>query len=194
MSAWIVRGTIWLALVAFVAAEGGRWWAVRQARRVPQLAAPKLAQKTRASASAQVKPASYGGQEGWAPHVFLLGALVCAAHFAAAMHWHHAWSHARAVAFTAEQTNAVYGLRWGGGFWINYLFLAVWLADAMWWLAHPKEALAPASRVRWSLRVFYAIVIVNAAIVFTTGVARVAGAILGGTLLVFWSSFRRPSQ
>jgi hypothetical protein len=35
-----------------------------------------------------------------------------------------------AVLETARQTDAVYGVSWGGGVYVNYLFVAAWLTEA----------------------------------------------------------------
>jgi hypothetical protein len=88
--------------------------------------------------------------------------------------------------FTAQQTQAVYGFAWPGGFWINYLFLAVWLAEAVWWVKHPQQATAQPSAARWWLRALYAIVMVNAAVVFTSGASQGAGVVLILVLAVLW--------
>jgi hypothetical protein len=60
-----------------------------------------------------------------------LGCLFYLAHVACAFHFYHGWSHAAAYRHTAEQTELVTGWNWGGGIYFNYLFTAVWLADAV---------------------------------------------------------------
>jgi hypothetical protein len=140
---WVVRGTIWLALAAFVAAEGGRW----RARRT-------------------------GLKGGWALAAFASGAVLCALHFAAALHWTYGWSHTRALEATARQTEEVYGLSWGGGLWVNYVFLAAWMAELIRWSRDPSYALRAPRAGQWALRGFYALVVVNAAVVFPQGAAR----------------------
>ena len=154
---WMVRGSIWIALAAFVAAEGLR--------------------PSRASQVAR-------GQ--WAAGLFLFGAMACTAHVVATMYVHHGWDYARAWQFTAEQTQSVYGVSWGGGLWINFLFLGAWAAEAEWWMRHPQQVFAAVSRARWALRAFYALIIVNGAVIFTSGPARVAGVLLTALLLWFW--------
>src|SRR5437867_232780 len=61
------------------------------------------------------------------------GCLAYLAHAAAAFEFFHAWSHAAAYADTARQTEAKFGLHWGGGLWFNYFFTGIWLADVLWW-------------------------------------------------------------
>ena len=157
LSAWIVRGTIWLAIALFVAAEYGRQRAGRHQRPVP-----------------------------WALPTFALGALFCAVHFLAAFHWHHEWSHTRAIEFTARQTAEVYGLDWGGGLWVNYVFLGAWLVEIVRWARDPSHETRAPGKATWALRAFYAVILVNAAVVFPGGPARLLGTVLLGLLGFFW--------
>lgn len=53
------------------------------------------------------------------------------AHVAAAFHFIHGWSHAEALRHTARHTKEVVGLDWGGGLYVNYVFAACWLIDAV---------------------------------------------------------------
>ncbi|HEX2457325.1 MAG TPA: hypothetical protein VHI99_26740, partial [Vicinamibacterales bacterium] len=87
---------------------------------------------------------------------------------------------------TAEQTAAVYGIRWGGGVYVNYVFLAVWLAEAAWWRTNAAGYLSRPMLVTSVLRTFYLIVLVNAAVVFAAPSRRVAGVILISVLLWIW--------
>ena len=45
----------------------------------------------------------------------------------------HHWSHRAACEDTARQTKELVGWNWGGGLFINYIMLLVWLADVLWW-------------------------------------------------------------
>ncbi|HEY7498746.1 MAG TPA: hypothetical protein VH740_09545 [Vicinamibacterales bacterium] len=105
------------------------------------------------------------------------GALLLAAHTAAAMHAFYAWDHAAALESTARQTAAVTGLHWSGGLYVNYAFVVLWLVDAgLWWLA----PLAYRQRSRAIENVLFAVflfMVFNAAIVFGTGIGRAIGAI-----------------
>ncbi len=58
--------------------------------------------------------------------VWVWGASAAAFHVAVAMHAGHGWSHADAVRHTEEVSGV------GAGVWVNYAFVAVWLADAAW--------------------------------------------------------------
>ena len=56
-------------------------------------------------------------------------------HVVCSFEYFYSWSHALAYRETARQTAALYGVTWGGGLYLNYLFTGVWLADcAMSWL------------------------------------------------------------
>ena len=61
------------------------------------------------------------------------GCLFYLAHVVAAFAFAYQWSHAVAVAETARQTKALFGLDWGGGIWFNYVFTVIWAGDALWW-------------------------------------------------------------
>lgn len=151
--------TIWLALVLFVTAQyGQRTWA--PGRTLPR----------------------------WILWTNVAGLTLCAIHIVITMGSVHGWSHAAAVEATARQTQSVYGWRWGGGVYFNYLFVAAWAVDA-WW--HPRANGRPsAPLVRQLLRVFFLIVIVNAAVVFARPHTRLLGAALVVALLYAWRPHR----
>ena len=82
--------------------------------------------------------------------VWCAGLVACVAHILIAMAYRHGWSHEAAVLETARQTAAVYGLAWGGGVYVNYLFVGVWLAEIAWWrsiLVALRGSAAVAARV-----------------------------------------------
>ena len=111
--------TIWLALAGFVVGEAG---------------------KTRHFRT--------GVSPRWAWPVWCAGLVACAIHIAIAMAHVHGWSHASAVMETARQTEAVYGVSWGGGVFVNYLFVAVWLGELVWWRVASAALFRPAGLVR----------------------------------------------
>ena len=57
--------------------------------------------------------------------------LMCVVHVLCAFQFEHSWSHAAALQHTAVMTHRVTGLHWGGGLYINYLFLTAWLINAL---------------------------------------------------------------
>lgn len=141
--------TIWVAMALFVAGETGRTLAPRGSR----------------------PPA-------WAWWAFTLGLLLALVHTALSFEIVHNWSNEAAVRATARQTQAVFGVGVGWGVYVNYVFLAVWLADTVSW----RMALAQQPRsgaITWTLRSFYLLIILNATVVF----AAVPRSILGGAIV-----------
>jgi len=126
----------------------------------------------------------------WAWIAFVVGLLLCVVHIVIAFAHAHGWSHAAAVGATARQTEAVYGLAWGGGIFVNYVFVAAWAADAWSWRARgPMEAV-----LRWPRRIFYAVVVFNAAVIFAAGFRRVLGLAIVLWLLWLWLHPRNASN
>ncbi len=150
-------GTIWLSMLLFTAGESGRSLTPRGS------AAPR-----------------------WAWWAFATGLVLALVHTLIAFAVVHQWSHADAVLSTAIQTESVYGVLFTGGIYVNYLFFAVWLADAWWWRTSPRDYVRPAAAV-WTLRAFYMVIIFNAAVVFATGFRRVLGLLLVSWLARAWS-------
>lgn len=149
--------TSWLSVLLFVAGEAGKQRAVR--RGLPLRGAWLL----------------------WA-----VGALLCAAHMTLAMGVRYDWSHQAAIESTARQTQAVYGVNWRGGVYVNYAFLALWIAEVMWWRASPRRYLSRPAATTWIVRSFYLLVLFNAAVVFASGARAVAGVLLIAFLLWIW--------
>ena len=63
--------------------------------------------------------------------------MLLAVHMAIALDVRHGWSHASVVRTVEDQARAVYGVDWGGGAWMNYAFLALWLIECAWWRIAP---------------------------------------------------------
>jgi hypothetical protein len=122
----------------------------------------------------------------------LAGIALCVIHIIITMGAVHGWSHSAALEATAGQTASVYGWRWSGGVYVNYLFVAAWAFDA--WRhsrGNPRHA---SPWQRQVLRVFYFLVIVNAAIVFARPHTRALGVGLVAALLYAWRPLRRETQ
>jgi hypothetical protein len=153
--------TIWLALALFALAEAGkRQWFDR------------------------------GTAPAWAWPAWVLGAGLCTVHITLAFAARHHWSHASAVRETARQTAEVYGVAWGGGVYVNYVFLAAWWAEAWWWRIYPVHYFGRRPSITWVLRGFYAVILVNAAIVFASVERRALGVLLVVALGWTW----RPTR
>ena len=104
-----------------------------------------------------------------------LGIALALVHVALAFHVVYGWDHDAAVVATARQTGDTVGLRWGGGIYVNFVFLLVWLADVCWWwiarAAHASRSLR-FERVRLAVFVF---MFINGAVLFASGVGRLVG-------------------
>ena len=128
----------------------------------------------------------------WAGPVWLLGALVYLAHVAAAFGIHHGWSHAAAYEYTAARTDALLGLDWGGGLWVNYGFSAIWVGEGLWWRLRPARY-ARRSRV-WTVAVrgAFLFMIANGAVIFVSGPRRLLGIGVLAALVGIWRNDTRP--
>ena len=116
-----------------------------------------------------------------------LGAALTVVHTIAVFHYIHDWSQDAALAHTAQQTAMLMGLRWGGGLYVNYAFIALWVADAaLWWHDRASYERRPAG-ARDALLAVFLFMFVNAGVVFAHGPARVVGTI--AVLIVLLARF-----
>ena len=104
--------------------------------------------------------------QGTARRLWTAGAGLYVLHVAAAFHFVHGWSHADAFRFTADQTQAVTGLDWGGGLYVNYAFTAVWLADVLAWWRIGTDYPRRWRRVYRAIQALFAFMVINATVVF----------------------------
>jgi hypothetical protein len=114
------------------------------------------------------------------------GALLALVHVGLAFHFHHGWSQASAFAETARQTRELLGVSVGAGLFVNYVFLAVWLADALWWWRRPARYAARPGVLDFGLRAFLLFIFVNGTIVFGRGAVRIAGIVSLLVLAIAW--------
>jgi len=103
-------------------------------------------------------------------------------HVLAAFATHHAWSHSAAVVHTAQQTEAVVGISFGGGVWFNYFLLLLWGADVTWWWGNQTSYENRSPAIGWFVHLYLAFIMFNAVIIFESGAVRWFG--LGATALV----------
>ena len=89
--------------------------------------------------------------------------LLCVLHVFCAFYFRHHWSHAAAIQHTAEMTERVVGLYWGGGLYINYIFLICWGISAV---STPGSGMALPPGIDRSLHAFTAFMLFNATAVF----------------------------
>jgi hypothetical protein len=146
---FLLYATIWIALALFAMAEVGR------------------------------RPLARGGAAAaWTRPVLVAGALLAIVHALLVFHLRYDWAHETAVRETARQGATLYGFEFRGALYVNYLFIALWLAAAWRW-------------THWLWRGFVLLMIVNGAIVFARPVARPLGIALVAVLLWAW---RRPPR
>jgi hypothetical protein len=74
--------------------------------------------------------------------------------------------------------------------YVNYVFLAVWAAEALWWRFDPRAYFARPAWLAMVTRVFYLTILLNAAVFFVPAARRYVGLGLIGCLLWAW----RPSR
>ncbi len=109
---------------------------------------------------------------GWRRAAWTAGCALYLLHVIAAFAFFHNWSHDEAYAFTAEQSAAVAGLRWGGGLFVNYLFTVVWVGDVGWrWLSPASHRNQP-RWLTWTVHGFLGFIAFNATVVFASGFSR----------------------
>ena len=160
----VLFGTIWISLLLFCVGEVGR-----RDRDAGRAAAPVT---------------------WWA---YANGALLLVVHIAIAMAVAHNWSHQSAIDATARQAYAVYGLNWGGGVYANYAFAVVWLFEVIRWRIRSATPTRRHAAIVWSIRAFYLVMILNAAVIFTPAPRNIAGAAMVLWLLWIWRPTRRRS-
>jgi hypothetical protein len=160
---WLTRGSAWVAFAAWFLAL-----AMRPGHSHPE-------------------------REFLAARIWLAGSLVMLLHTVLAFHFFHHWSHAAAVADTARQTEAVTGLNWGGGVWLNYLFAGVWLGDAVWRFASGAACKRQPRWLTWAIHGLLGFIWFNATVVFGSWPMRIAGAVVFLVLAVqYWRVRRSP--
>ena len=96
------------------------------------------------------------------------------------------------LAWTARQTDAVVGINWGGGLFINYAVVSLWFADVAWWWF---AGLGAYRRRPWMLTLiwhsFLIFIIFNATVVFKDGLTRWIGLLVSLTLCLSWALISR---
>ena len=122
----------------------------------------------------------------WAWSTYATGAILLVIHILLAMAVRHNWSNAAAVEATARHTNDMFGLAWGGGVYVNYVFAAIWIAELFVWRQWPDGYALRPGWIKWSLRLFYFVIIVSAAVIFATGWRRWVGAAIVLSLIWSW--------
>jgi hypothetical protein len=120
--------------------------------------------------------------------LWTLGAALLGVHTLAAFHFVHGWSHQAAAVETARQTDDLIGVRSSAGLFVNYAFLAVWIADAAWWWTSPASYRARPGAIRVAMLVLFVFMFFNGAVVFAAGAMRFLGA--AAVAVVLWTWYR----
>ena len=157
--------SIWLALVALLAGEIGR----------------RRNRQTLVTAR-------------WAILCSLGGVLLAGVHTLLALGVAYGWDHERAVTVTAERAATVYGVAWPGSLYVNYVFLAWWLLDTIWWWRAPASFVWRPWPIEWLWRITVFTMVVNGAVIFASPAGRMIGVPLVAALLLVWAgTIKRPT-
>jgi hypothetical protein len=157
--------SIWLALVSLLAAEVGR----------------RRNRQTLVTAR-------------WAILCSMSGVLLAGVHTLLALGVAYDWDHGRAVTVTAERAATVYGVAWSGSLYVNYVFLAWWLLDTIWWWRAPASFVGRPWPIEWLWRITVLTMVVNGAVIFASPAGRFVGVPLVVALLLVWAkAVKRPS-
>ncbi len=163
---FLTRGTIWVSIAGY--AIGSVIFALSYSSRVD----------------------SSPGRAKWDSATRVVWTIACAsliAHFISAFQFYHGWSHAAAYDDTARQTHELFGLNWGGGLFINYALLIVWMVDIAWWW---RGGLDSYRQRPWPLMIAWhgllIFIIFNATVVFGDGIVRWIGLAICLMLILAW--------
>jgi hypothetical protein len=115
-----------------------------------------------------------------------VGGIAFLLHVVFAFDAFHHWSHVHAVAETARQTDEVVGWNWGGGLYVNYAFVGLWLLDLGWWWYDPAGYEARPRWIGYGVQGFFAFILFNATVVFKAGWLRFAGIAAAVLLVGIW--------
>jgi hypothetical protein len=169
---FLTRSTIWVSIVGY--AVGSVIFAL------PNERPPRFGTKLTESR----------GRTQWESAARVLWTVACASligHFISAFHFYHGWSHQVAYADTAQQTQELFGLNWGGGLFINYALLLAWIVDIAWWwrsgLDSYRKRPWPVIAVWHGVLIF---IIFNATVVFGDGIVRWLGLAICLPLTLTW--------
>lgn len=160
----LVRGTIWSALAACVVR-----WAIGLSSRGEDQRRSRIVRR-----------------------LWTFGCVMLWVHVTSAFGVYHRWSHQAAYDQTARQTAAVTGLGFGAGIWFNYLVMALWAGDVLWWWLAPKSFERRAVAIDWCWQGFLAFIAFNSTVVFAQGAIRWMGLAVTAILVVL--AYRRACR
>ena len=123
-----------------------------------------------------------------AKSLWLLGSLLSLLHAIATMAFYHQFQHVAAYQDTAHQTEQAIGVAIGFGIWLNYIFVVVWLIDALWMSGFAKSYFARHRVFNWTIYGFLSFIAFNGAIVFESGPVRWIGILTILVLVFLWKT------
>jgi hypothetical protein len=109
---------------------------------------------------------------GW---LWTAGCGLFIAHVVCAFAFYHHWSHAAAWQTTAEETDALLGVRFGDGIYFSYVFLLVWVADVVRLWCWPAAGGPGKYALAAVIHAYLFFIAFNGAIVFEGGPTRIGG-------------------
>jgi hypothetical protein len=120
-----------------------------------------------------------------------IGVTLAAVHVTLAFEFVYAWDHAAAVSATARQAAEHSGWEWRGALYVNYLFLALWFADVLWWWAAPASHASRSPRFEAARLAVFAFMFFNGAVLFASAAGRIVGIPAVAAALIGSPVFRR---
>jgi hypothetical protein len=123
--------------------------------------------------------------------IWTVGIGLALLHVALAFHVVYSWNHEAAVAATAQQAADRFGWGWRGGIYVNYVFLAIWIADVSWWWVAPRSHASRPVPIEAARLALFAFMFLNGAVVFASGAGRLVG-IAAMAVVLLASVSRKP--
>jgi hypothetical protein len=114
------------------------------------------------------------------------GALLMLVHAIAAFGVFYDWNHSVAQELTSQQTAALTGIEFAGGIYVNYVFVAAWILDAAWWLFASDSYESRPPWLAFAVRGFIFFIMLNGAVVFADGWARLIGSLAVAVVVYSW--------
>ena len=123
----------------------------------------------------------------WTRLAFTAAVGALTAHYISAFNYYHHWSHESAYIETTRQTAEVFKVNWGGGIFINYALLMLWIAEVGWWWVAGTDSYR--RRPMWILLTwhgFLVFILFNATVVFKDCLTRWVGLLTCAIVSLSW--------
>jgi hypothetical protein len=121
---------------------------------------------------------------------WFLGSILALGHSVGSLVTFHDGSQANALASTAEQTRELLGFSFGAGLYVNYVFVLVWMSDAIFRIVAPSRYERLPAYYYWIVNAFLFFIAFNGAIVFKSGLVRWIGLLCCVGLGCLWLGCR----